>query len=83
MRSTIIIKKRGNQYISSVSGKFGGGHSGANAGNTHYDAAACAAELMIQYAQSNNEGGDLIAPPEVLDLVPENLHSIKGNNNEN
>ena len=31
MRSTIIISKRGEGYISTVSGKFGGGHQGARA----------------------------------------------------
>ena len=76
MRSTVIIRKRGEGYISDVSGKFGGGHSGARAGLTPYDAAATAARYMIEYAQSNPEGGDLMAPPEVLDLVPNHLRSV-------
>ena len=76
MRSTIIITSRGAGYISTVSGKFGGGHSGARCGLTPFDAAARAAQLMIEYAQSNLEGGDLMAPPEVLDLVPQHLRSI-------
>lgn len=78
MRSTIIIKKHGAGYISNVAGKFGGGHSGARCGLTPYDAAARAAQLMIEHAQSNPEGGDLMAPPEVLELVPEHLRSIRG-----
>lgn len=76
MRSTVIIIKRGAGYISTVSGKFGGGHQGARCGLTPYDAAAKAAQYMIEYAQSNPEGGDLMAPPEVLELVPRHLHSI-------
>jgi hypothetical protein len=76
MRSTVIITKRGAGYISDVSGKFGGGHRGARCGITPYDAASTAARLMIEYAQSNDEGGDLMAPPEVLDLVPGHLWSI-------
>lgn len=76
MRTTVIIQKRGAGYISAVQGQFGGGHSGARAGLTAYDAAAQAAKLMINYAQSNSEGGDLMAPPEVLDLVPKHLHKI-------
>ena len=76
MRSTVIINKRGQGYISSVSGKFNGGHTGARCGLTPYEAAAKAAQYMIEYAQSNPEGGDLMAPPEVLDLVPKHLHSI-------
>jgi hypothetical protein len=31
---------------------------------------------MLEYAQSNPDGGDLMAPPEVLDLVPAHLRSI-------
>jgi hypothetical protein len=76
MRSTIIITKRGQGYISSVSGKFGGGHTGARCGLTPYEAAATAARYMIEYAVSNPDGGDLMAPPEVLELVPKHLHSI-------
>lgn len=76
MRSTVIIEKRGDGYISTVSGKFGGGHQGARAGLDAEAAAATASRLMIQYAHSNEEGGDLVAPSEVRDLVPEHLRSI-------
>lgn len=77
MRSTVIISKRGEGYIASVSGKFGGGFQGARCGLTPFEAAAKAAEWMISYSQTNPEGGDLMAPPEVLELVPEHLRSIK------
>lgn len=76
MRTTVIITARGHGYISTVSGRFGGGHQGARAGLTAYDAAATAARLMIQYAQPNPEGGVLMAPDDVLELVPEHLRSI-------
>lgn len=76
MRTTVIITKRGEGYISTVSGKHGGGHTGARCGLTPYDAAARAAEYMLEYAQSNPEGGDLMAPPEILELVPEHLRRI-------
>jgi hypothetical protein len=75
MRSTVIIEKRGSGYICTVSGKFGGGYQMARAGLDPQAAAAFAAREMIRYAQSNSEGGDLLAPPEVLDLVPLHLHS--------
>jgi hypothetical protein len=78
MRTTVIIQKRGAGYISTVQGQFGGGHSGARAGLTAYDAAARAAQLMIEYAQSNPAGGDLMAPPEVLELVPAHLRKVDG-----
>lgn len=48
----------------------------ARAGLDQQAAAAFAAREMIRYAQSNDEGGDLIAPPEVKELVPKHLHSI-------
>lgn len=76
MRSTIIISKRGAGYIATVSGKFGGGFQGARCGLNPQEAAARAAEWMIQYAQSNPEGGDLMAPAEVLELVPQHLRSV-------
>lgn len=76
MRTTVIITKRGDGYISTVSGKFGGGHQGARCGLTPYEAATTAARYMIQYAQSNEDGGDLMAPTEVMELVPEHLRSI-------
>lgn len=76
MRSTVIIKKRGEGYIATVSGKFGGGFQGARCGMTPLEAATKAAQWMIAYAQSNEDGGDLMAPPEVIELVPEHLRSI-------
>lgn len=76
MRSTIIIKKRGEGYIATVSGKFGGGFQGARCGMTPLEAATNAAQWMIAYAQSNSAGGDLMAPPEVMELVPAHLHTI-------
>ena len=41
-----------------------------------YEAAAKAAQYMIEYAQSNPDGGDLMAPSEVFELVPEHLRKI-------
>jgi len=76
MRSTVIIRKRGDGYVSDVSGKFGGGHTGARAGLTTEEAAITAARLMLQYAQSNEDGGDLVAPEEIMERVPQHLHSV-------
>jgi hypothetical protein len=78
MKTTVIIEKRGNGYISTVVGQFGGGHKGARCGLTEYDAAAKAATMMVEYAVSNPEGGVLMAPPEVMDLVPEHLRDVEG-----
>lgn len=77
MRTTVIIQQRGDGYVSTVQGRFGGGHKGARCGLTPFEAAAKAAQYMIEYAQGNEEGGDLMAPPEVLEIVPEHLRKIK------
>jgi hypothetical protein len=76
MRATVIIEKKQNRYTATVSGKFGGGYSGVNAGTTAEEAAGFAAREMISYGRSNSEGGDLVAPAEVLQLVPESLRSV-------
>jgi len=76
MRTLITITKSATRYIASAHGKFGGGYTNATAGSTTHEAAAFAANAMCQYATSNPDGGDLIAPPEVLALVPKRLHSI-------
>ena len=78
MRSTVIITKRGEGYIAQASGAFGGGFRGVRCGLTPEQAAARAAGGMCDYAQTNHEGGDLMAPPEVLALVPEHLRSVAG-----
>ena len=31
---------------------------------------------MIEYATSNEDGGELMAPAEVLELVPEHLRKV-------
>jgi hypothetical protein len=76
MRSIVIISKRGDGYIAKVSGKFGGGFSGVRCGLTPDAAAERAAGWMCDYARSNKEGGDLVAPKEVIDLVPACLRSV-------
>ncbi len=83
MRSTVIITKRGDGYIAQVSGAFGGGFRGARCGLTAEQAAGRAAGWMCDYAQTNKEGGDLMAPPEVMALVPAHLHSVAARSRNN
>lgn len=78
MRSTVIIEYKTNSYRATVQGRFGGGYRNANAGATPEDAAAFAAREMIGYSQGNPDGGSLLAPPEVMILVPAHLYSIEG-----
>lgn len=76
MRTTVIIYKRGDGYVADVAGQHGGGATGRRVGIEPYDAATQAARLMIQYGQPNPEGGDLMAPPEVMEHVPMHLRSV-------
>lgn len=82
MTSTVNIRTRGagiaKVYIADVQGKFGGGYQGAMAGREPHEAAGFAVREMMRYASHNSEGGVLVAPPEVLALIPEHLRSIKG-----
>lgn len=72
MRTLITIRKRGTGYIIDVTGAHGGGYQGRQCGLDPYAAATAAASAMAQYAalSSNPEGGDLMAPPEVMEHVP-------------
>ena len=70
MRTLITIRKRGAGYICDLTGQHGGGYQGRQCGLTPYEAATTAAREMATYAGSNPDGGDLMAPPEVMELVP-------------
>ncbi len=77
-RTLITIRKRGAGYIIDVAGSRGGGYQGRQCGITPYDAATAAASAMAQYAalSANPDGGDLMAPPEVMEHVPESWRTI-------
>jgi hypothetical protein len=78
MKSTIIITKRGDGYIATIGARTGVVLQGARCGITPNDAATWAATMMLRYASpdSNPEGGEIMAPAEVLELVPEHLRKI-------
>lgn len=78
MKTTIIIIKRGEGYTATIGETTGTVLQGARCGLTPHDAAAWAATMMLRYASpdANPEGGVLMAPPEVLELVPEHLRKI-------
>ena len=78
MRTTVIVEPRGNGYVMTVCGRFGGGYTGRRCGVTPQEAATAAAKAMIEYASisSNPDGGTLMAPMEVICLVPDHLKSI-------
>lgn len=78
MKTTIIIYKRGNGYVADVGASQGLVLQGARCGITAEDAALWAGRMMLRYASpdANEDGGVLAAPPEVMGLVPEHLHTI-------
>ena len=63
--SIVIIYKRGASYFCNASGCFGGGYSGAYAGNTAEAAALFALRERGRYIEGNKLGGSLYAPREV------------------
>jgi hypothetical protein len=79
MKTTIIITRRGDGYIATVGARNGLVLLGTRCGLTPSDAATWAATMMLRYASpdSNAEGGELMAPPEVLGLIPEHLRKIE------
>ena len=79
MKTTIIITQRGEGYIATVGARSGIVQQGARCGLTPHDAATWSATMMLRYASpdSNPEGGELMAPPEVLELVPQHLRNIE------
>jgi hypothetical protein len=77
MRTTVVVYHLPGRtdYWVDYKGRTGGG--GKNpAGVTAFEAATTAARLMMSYGQGNPEGGDLMAPPEVLEHVPSHLRNI-------
>ena len=78
MKTTIIITRRGEGYIATIGARNGIVAQGARCGLTPHDAATWAAAMMLRYASpdSNPAGGELMAPSEVFDLVPEHLRKI-------
>lgn len=76
MRATVIVKRRGAGYVATVASSEEGAPNGARIGITPSEAAASAAELMMRWCRA--PGGDLMAPPEVLALVPDHLRAMPG-----
>lgn len=69
-RSTVTITQRAGWYIATVDGQS------ERIGRTAAEAAAIATQLMVQHAVENPNGGVLIAPADVLALVPAHLRDV-------
>lgn len=79
MKTTVIIKIRGDGYTATVGTQSGNtAIQGMRIGITPHEAATRAAELMLQYAAHNPEGGLVMASPEVMELIPAHLRDIPG-----
>ena len=78
MKTTVIVKIRGDGYIASIYAPTGTAVQGMRIGLTPHDAATRAAELMLQYGATNPKGGALMAPAEVVELIPAHLRDIPG-----
>jgi hypothetical protein len=63
--SSIVIYKRGGSYYADAHGCFGGGYSGAHAGDTPEEAALFALREKGRYIANNPLGGDMYLPAEV------------------
>lgn len=78
IKSTVIIYKgRDGTYFMDAHNGIKMGAQGARAGLTAHDAAVTGARTILKYTMDNPLGGSLIAPPEVMALVPEHLHDIQ------
>lgn len=69
-RSTITITQRAGWYIATVDGQS------ERIGRTAAEAAAIATRLMLRHAVENPAGGALVAPSEVLAMVPAHLRDV-------
>ena len=72
-RLTITITQRAGWYIAEVDGP---GARVLRVGRTAAEAAAIATLLMLQHAVENPNGGTLVAPADVLNLVPAHLRDV-------
>ncbi len=77
-RTIVVVRQRRTRYYVAMAHPHNPPQSHAYqfAGNTPYDAAVMAADKMMQYARYNPNGGDLMAPADVLELIPLQLHHV-------
>lgn len=69
-RSTVTITQRGGWYVATVDGQS------ERIGRTAAEAAAIATRLMLRHAVENPAGGALVAPSELLAMVPAHLRDV-------
>ena len=75
-KSRIMVHATAGGYRIHVAGRFGGGFAATRPGTPAEVAPFIGAQIM-RYTLSNPLGGYLMAPPEIMDLIPEDLRSIE------
>ncbi|MEQ1636729.1 MAG: hypothetical protein ABL903_08545 [Methylococcales bacterium] len=73
MKTTVIVREYQGGYQVTVSTGQGVGEMVYVVSDQPFDAAAAATEAMAKWGVTNEEGAELMAPQEVLELVPEHL----------
>lgn len=78
MKTTVIVKEAKNGYQVTVSTGQGVGEMVYVVSDQPFDAAAAAAEAMAKWGVTNDDGAEVMAPDEVLDLIPSHLRCVAG-----
>lgn len=79
MRTVISVSKcpRTLEYEIDIATRGGRPLKGLRAGRTPGEAAARAASYAICHCLENPQGGDIVAPSYILELIPEHLRNVK------
>lgn len=78
MHHLVIIRDTGETYVRDVRRRVGESEFGVPCGTDPYDAAVETAVFMQGCLLDNPDGCYLIAPPEVLKHIPEDLRKPRG-----
>lgn len=82
MKTTVIVRLDEEfnppSWVVSATNELGMVEKVTIIGNKPFDAAAVAAEMMGKYAMGKPQGGEVMAPEEVLNLIPEHLRKVTG-----
>lgn len=71
--TTVTVYERAGWYVADVDGPQ---PRVVRIGHTAAEAAVAVTQIMLQDAVENPLGGTLVAPAEVLQLVPTHLHQV-------
>lgn len=72
----VTIEERHGGYVSTITGVDCCTHHYVRAGLSAYTASCRALQLLMSYAKSSGLAGTIVAPPEVMQWIPEQLRSV-------